>query len=747
MNSSSVRTGLIEALQLDLIGPSNDHPFAQELLPEWPSRWYLTGFLVPSDAPLEQRIDQTASEQIDSAGEGEGGDDAIEPDRGPARRSVLPSSMGLSVLVLAESESLDIEVAWGDYVHEGADNDEEVNDGGNSEIPDLKFDDPERDELSSEKDSRAASTSKSGWRRVPKSDRVSIPLTTSEKPRQVVLPNGGGLVLVVTVRQVSPTAIGAERIPADTRSVAVFLVNKRKPNLKSAYKGFAFQASLTVRCDNPFVPRPDLRSNFSSELGGEWDELVADLQYRDVFEYAVGHAVSVTADIDKDGNCFEVRTTWVPCADVEWIAPAEMPDVEIGMEALGSLVDGPDASDRLRPLTRKYRKWIQQQAEMLAGLDEQRAKTAEDLLLNAEHAARRIDAGIALLAQPEILDAFRVANRTMAIAARRRDAIQQGVAPETLSAPRWRPFQLAFILMSLQGIAEPTHADREVVDLLFFPTGGGKTEAYLGLAAFSMVLRRLRNPGLRSAGLSVLMRYTLRLLTLDQLGRAAALVCALELERDKDKPRLGEWPFEIGLWVGSAATPNRMGGHKYNGPGREYTAYKKTTRFQQDDRNPAPIPLENCPWCGTKFTSKSFRLTPNSDHPLDLRIICVNYKCDFSGDRSLPVLGVDEPIYRRLPAFLIATIDKFAALPWTGETGALFGLVERFDRNGFYGPCAPGMGQQLVGGHLPPPDLIIQDELHLISGPLGTIAGVYETAIDCLATREIDGKKIAEDSG
>src|SRR3954467_9071947 len=104
--------------------------------------------------------------------------------------------------------------------------------------------------------------------------------------------------------------------------------------------------------------------------------------------------------------------------------------------------------------------------------------------------------------------------------------------------------------MNLPGIVDPHHHDREVVDLLFFPTGGGKTEAYLGLAAFTLVLRRLRNPGITSSGLSVLMRYTLRLLTLDQLGRAATLICALELQRQQDVDKLGEWSFEIGLWVG-----------------------------------------------------------------------------------------------------------------------------------------------------------------------------------------------------
>ncbi|MGH7136283.1 MAG: helicase-related protein, partial [Pirellulales bacterium] len=232
----------------------------------------------------------------------------------------------------------------------------------------------------------------------------------------------------------------------------------------------------------------------------------------------------------------------------------------------------------------------------------------------------------------------------------------------------------------------------------------------------------------------VLMRYTLRLLTLDQLGRASALICALELERENNE-RLGKWPFEIGLWVGQAATPNRMGARGERDP-EHRTAYFKTRDFRSDSKHkPAPIPIEQCPWCGTKFTGDSFRLSPNEVNPLDLQVHCVNHQCDFSGNRALPVLGVDEPIYRRLPCFLIATVDKFAALPWTGEVGTLFGKVERYDKEGFYGPCDPGKGIALPDGPLPPPELIIQDELHLISGPLGTIAGLYETAIDALATR------------
>jgi hypothetical protein len=326
----------------------------------------------------------------------------------------------------------------------------------------------------------------------------------------------------------------------------------------------------------------------------------------------------------------------------------------------------------------------------------------------------------------------------MAAQGRRRLAQQLKKPPEEI-VPEWRPFQLAFLLMNLRGIAVPESDDRETVDLLFFPTGGGKTEAYLGLAAFTLVLRRLRHPGLASAGLSVLMRYTLRLLTLDQLGRAAALICALELERQQDVSKLGEWPFEIGLWVGLAATPNRMG---RKGDTDAHSARRKTIAFQNDNRKPSPIPLEECPWCGEKFKATSFQLVPNVDAPTDLRVSCANRRCEFSRGNPLPILSVDEPIYRRLPCFLIATVDKFAAMPWTGEVGGFFGRVDRADAEGFYGPCQPTAGRPLPVDRLPPPDLIVQDELHLISGPLGTMVGLYESALDALATSEVAGRRV-----
>jgi len=410
------------------------------------------------------------------------------------------------------------------------------------------------------------------------------------------------------------------------------------------------------------------------------------------------------------------------------------------MEDLAGITDASSLPQHLGAFEKSYIQWIGEQTkQIITTWTTKKQETAKELLHRATMAAKRIGRGVKLLADdPLALDAFRVANKAMATAARRRLGAIEGKDPATLQAPTWRPFQLAFVLMNLVGIAKPEDQEREIVDLLFFPTGGGKTEAYLGLAAFTLVYRRLKNPGIDSAGLSVLMRYTLRLLTLDQLSRASTLICALELERENDV-RLGTWPFEIGLWVGKAATPNIIG---EKGDSIPDSARARLRAYKGDDSKPSPIPLESCPWCGEKFRSASFNLFPNPDYPTELRINCVRRSCDFFRDRCLPIAAVDEQLYRRLPCFMVATVDKFAALPWTGEVGKFFGRVQRYDDQGFYGPCEPTDGKPLPKGKLLPPDLVIQDELHLISGPLGTIVGLYETALDDLCAYQNGEKTI-----
>ena len=702
MKPVDVRGKLTETVQLDLIGPTGALGDPEEILRQRPSKWYLTGFLVPTDAGEDQRVDAESADTMDVMEERGGTDDAAEPDRPSARRSFMPSSTGLSFLAASECQKLKVTVSWGDYQ--------------------LQSDGPEQG---------AAVT----WHRTARTESLEIDLPSgSAKTREVEVPNSPKLFVSISVRNVPPDNL-LSGIPQGTRSVSLFLVNRRVPagDVK-ADEAFAFQTQLQVNTDVPFVARPSLHSLESDQ----WDERVADLQYRDALEYSVGHSIATQAVKGDDGQCREVKTCWLPTANVERVAPAPIEGVELRMETLAFIRDAGDAKEKLGPFAHQYLAWIEEQAKGLDGLPDSRKETASQLINNAKVAAERIENGIKLLDDPQCREAFCIANKAMARQAKLRLARQWGKDPSEV-VPAWRPFQLAFILMNLQGIADPKHSDHKTVDLLFFPTGGGKTEAYLGLAAFSLVLRRLKNPGITSAGMTVLMRYTLRLLTLDQLGRAAALVCALELERQNDVEKLGEWPFEIGLWVGQAATPNRMGKKGETGE----SARSKTIAFWNNDSKPSPIPLEECPWCAKKFQKESFKLVPNSDEPRELRIKCLNRRCDFNKEgRTLPVLAVDTQIYQRLPCFVIATVDKFAAMPWTGEVGKLFGKVQRYDKNGFYGPCEPGQGSPIDAGTLLPPELIIQDELHLISGPLGTVAGLYETALDGLCEYDLDGTRV-----
>ena len=693
-----IRGRLVEALDLDLVGPWPGHELANEMLPRRvrPSNWYLTGFLIPVDTEAQDAGDDDADDEFEADTDGVG-DEATE-ERVAAKKAYFPSSIGLSTLVAADATELTVRVRWGDYAL-------------TEHTPELQEGDEEVKSIPV-------------WRRTPREEQIIVKL--SVEPGELVeepLPKGGGLQIHALVRLVATP--GDQQIPAGTRSVSIFLVNRRKPDGEQPDRAYAFQPEIEVSCQLPFVPRPDLRGASADE----WDELVSDLHYANMPEYATGHGIAADWEV-IDNACRVLRTRWIPQAQVEKTVTALIADVELSMAALGEVADGDAVRVALLPLVTHYRDWIASQEAAIATLPAKRAETASQMLAFARFAAKRIEQGIETLAtQDDALDAFRVANRAVAAAITRRLDI---------AAPSWRAFQLAFILLNLRGIADPVDPNRETVDLLFFPTGGGKTEAYLGLAAFTIVLRRLRHPhadGLAGGGVSVVMRYTLRLLTLDQLSRAAGLVCALELVREGDSGRYGTWPFEIGLWIGKAGTPNVMG---RKGDGRSDSARAKVRQYKNDPKSkPIPIPIEECPWCGSRFTPDSFTLLPDDDQPQELRIVCANFDCDFIGERALPIVAVDDSIYRRVPAFLIATVDKFATLPWVAESGVLLGGATRCAKQGFAGA---GEKQASWGSALPvplaPPDLVIQDELHLISGPLGTMAGLYETAVDALCVRD-----------
>jgi hypothetical protein len=427
-NSLEVRSSLVEALKLDLVGPCPGHALAEERLPGWvrPSNWYLTGFLIPSGTSPEKRADADEDDDLGEIPESAGLAEESSEERKAAKKGFFPSSMGLSFLVSKEQPVLTVTIRWGDYAQaeiQGAD-------GKPVAI----------------------------WERRQREETVEVRLSGTENPAVHEVPASGGLQLHVVERSITAEEFELH-IPKGTRSVSVFLVNSRAADKENPDLAYAFQAEIEVRTDHPFVPRPDVHG----ARADEWHERVADLHYADTPEYASGHGVSAEWEI-VDQVCRMLRTAWIPSAQVEKTATVDIPGLELSMSKLGTLADGAAAEMALRPLVLQYREWIETRKADLPLLGSRR-ETAEELLRFAWLAADRIERGISVLAQDaDALDAFRVANRAVARALGKRLKIE---------APRWHPFQLAFILLNLPGLADPQDPHRETVDLLFVPTGGG----------------------------------------------------------------------------------------------------------------------------------------------------------------------------------------------------------------------------------------------------------------------------------
>jgi hypothetical protein len=688
-----------------LVGPyaleEADSSLEQELLELAPSKHYLTGFLAPAGYTPEEEPEDDAV----GAGTDDVTDDGApaDPGRQAARRARFSSSMGVTVIVDRATRELRARLKFADYVAE----DEEL-------LP---------ESAGGARKARRTGRPKRRWRRVPRGPFEVV--LSFDAPGLTRVPVGGDarqLELVTTVRTV-PSGAG---LAPGSRAVAVFLVNRRGEDLDKRDEQYVFQVELELSCERGFLGRRD-HSGVESD---QWDERVSDLQFRDHAEYAVGHGVAIE-DPGPERPVRRVRTTWLPCAEVKRVRTHEDARVTVIMEELAELGGAEDVKRTLGVLPVAYGEWIEKQRASTVG-DSRREEAKSELLDRAELARERIQSGIDRIARDPIARAsFCWMNRAMSMAARRRSPGLYATGKQ----PAWRLFQLAFVLASLDGVSDPAHADRRKVDLIFFPTGGGKTEAYLGVVGYILLLRRLVGAGEKHGGLgvAVILRYTLRLLTLDQLGRAAALMCALELIRREQPQRLGEQRFAVGLWVGSSATANTLDEVK-----RKVSEYKGG----QETSNPCPLPT--CPWCGHKLERTSLTIEVRGSRSR-LRVACVNDACEFCAAhrQELPLVFVDEQVYAELPALLIGTVDKFAMLPWRAEAGMLFGRVLAHGEAGFVGAHENlTTSMERIPGGLLPPELILQDELHLISGPLGTMVGLYETAVDALATRQMpDGKE------
>jgi hypothetical protein len=641
------RQFILKRLTRDLVGPFK----TDEILEARPSDVYLTGILFPQRTPLG------ADEDDDAGSEGSGKDDGSSNEAVASSNVMRPSTAGLSFAITADADwaAINIRIRCGTY---------QASDAGAGEP------------------AKWSRTAHIVWLKdlvLEKGKSEAIDLTTKGLKGLVLHTrtaelNGNLLVTVVIANH--------NELAADTGRQAM------------EQQSF-FQADVRVEACEGFdlVPRPDGRPSTDEE------EKSAQLIYRHAEELAVGHLCS--ANWSQTGNkTTSVRTTWLPTAVVSATSPG-------GADSFGNIVtpDGgspfsadwlvtaelPALKEGLMAVAQAYQNWITKTAERVRDLPVDLQPKAHEHLASCADALARINRGIATLtSDTNALLAFRLANRAMLLQ-------RQWSGGGDL---RWRPFQLAFFLLTFSSSADPSDPDRGTMDLLWFPTGGGKTEAYLLLSAFVLFSRRLGSG--QGGGVAILMRYTLRLLTIQQYERAAAVICACELIRlglDVAAPEipptlLAATPISLGLWVGGDSTPNTV---------------VDASKALLNGGKSSPRQLESCPCCRRRLEWKT---APSRDR---IWATCVNGTCLISQlGPNLPVWTVDEDVYRELPSLLIGTGDKFAQIVRTPSTRKLFGIDTDFA----------------------PPDLIIQDELHLISGPLGTISALYEIAIDELCSRD-----------
>lgn len=771
-SAREIRDRLHDMVLRDLLGPAGGPD--EEIANESNVRdRYLVGVLAPQGvvelpAPTEDEgaDDSDADVRLhDELAEGEIAErEDGKVDRNvPAERVYLPSSIGLTFTVANDTRELRVAASWGQYLREVS----EDRIDGKTGLP-----------------ARV-------WKRYARGGTFTLDL--ADGPVKPHSPDADFPDVVVKgrIRRRDAHAV-----------VTLFLVNAQTLG-RPKDASFVFQPELRVTApDGAAVFAKRVRTRASSVRrdaisAAEEDRL--DLLDRRHVEFAVGHGVSVHAEpAPGEPDCaVAVMTRVVPEHELPLVtAPSPASGVADGAPGTSRLQEilldmsvladaDPAALERgLRPLAAAYAEWIDAQDKRIddprEGLSSAHRDAARAAILDARAACRRVDEGITTLAaEPNALEAFRFMNRAMALqrtrsiyAARVRQGETTLDYEKEIDVPAnrsWYPFQLGFILLNLPGLTRLDHPDRSesrdaTADLLFFPTGGGKTEAYLGLSAYAMGLRRLQGivEG-RSGenGVAVLMRYTLRLLTVQQFQRATALLCACESIRraalERGDAQWGRTPFRIGLWVGSRTTPNwtdeaaeaiqDLRGNEH-GPGRAGLS--------------SPYQLTFCPWCGSEISPGTDLVTIRYNEGAGRTLTyCgdATGRCPFSRksapQEGLPIVVVDEEIYRRLPSLVVATVDKFAQMPWKGEVEMLFGQVTgRCERHGFVSPeiedaaSHPGTrtgsppARTVQHGPLRPPDLIIQDELHLISGPLGSLVGLYETAVDRLSSWTVAGRTV-----
>lgn len=654
---SEHRDDFVAYLRRQLVGPAGAE---DETLVDPPDRRYLMGTLYPRGASLLEHSQEDGEQDFNETEAGSGEEDSFADDPVAEANAWLPSSLGFSFFT--DAQSIEVTCEASRYVTR--------REGG-----------------------------RRSWHRQPQLSTTEVVAVEQRTPIPVLDGHGrlhvrwrsfaaGHLVTCVLAN-----AHDEEESPHKDRDLMLFQVGVMATTIEGEIREY-----------------PSTRLNSSDH-----EEQELRVQYRDIVTRAVGHGCAVEWD-DAFDRVTTVRTQVMPqqvVAHIKPDGPRDLPVLKLKHLSQPEL-SAHELRAGLEAFVLGYGEWFDAQRAQKKDLQPWAAAPAERILGRIKTALARMKSGVDALTAPTqsgeaARAAFRLANRAMALqmlhsrkelAGRRRrnsDDVLELTEPGDDYA--WHPFQLAYFLLVVESLMDPEHEDRKTVDLIWFPTGGGKTEAYLLTACFEILWRRLRF-GAAGGGTAVLSRYTLSLLTTQQFQRTATAICALEyMRRGNDGPLpqdLGQEPISIGLWVGKETTPNKISAAE-----DELATLKQMS--EPDDR----FLLERCPWCGTEIVPER----QGQDRDFGIRadgvttsFFCPRDTCVFH--EKLPVSVVDEQIYEEPPTFVLGTVDKFARLAWEPRAGNLFGKDGRRA-----------------------PSLVIQDELHLLAGPLGTTVGLYETAI------------------
>lgn len=717
---SAVRQRIIDAMKVDLMGPLTE----KEVLDENPKHAYIIGILAPQTDESKGTGDGTSEQEIESVLSYEDGEDYTageDDDNEPITTAhfQIPSSMGISFYIGGGTKEISLDISWGDYFR------------------------------STEKctTKEGKEVNKATYTRVSMKETLPVDFSAFERTKEYNLECD------------SNVRIHVSRIPLKQgfSLVTAYVMNRRR-NSENDLESLMFQVNLKAydaAGSNIFIAEHLCRKVLAA------DEFY--FEQRPIMGRGRGCAASWGEIVN--GRTAYVETDFIPQYEFPGVSAA-LPGFDkffFSMRFMSVKRRKEEIIDKLNVLADTYEKWIQ---EKLRG-DSKMADAAfasqvgNTVIEECDSALRRIREGIALLLDnDDAFEAFCFMNRVLLLQRNIMNYSKKHGSGVTCNFgdfvnPKnpdndfgWRPFQIAFILMNLSGIVHPEHSDRKIVDLLYFPTGGGKTEAYLGLMAFTIANRRLnkiQDKYNRDGGVAVILRYTLRLLTTQQRDRIAKMVVAAEMIRQREYPKFGEQPISIGFWVGGGVTPNKFDDLKES-PEKPYEARRQ--------RNLIYKQLLTCPFCGKQLSENEFYIDIEKK---SVEIYCADRACMFykysQNKMQIPVCLVDEQIYSKCPTIILSTVDKFARLPWDVKTNAIFGRVDRFCSRDGYVAIGEDHKKHRKTDSLPastltpikpflPPELIIQDELHLITGPLGTIYGAYETIIEDLCSYDNGVKKI-----